>query len=268
MAKETRAEPCALRGANDQAWNVGHHETAFRADAHGAKVRHQGGEGVISHLGPRRRNGANERGFPRVGQAQEAHVGDQFKLKAQIAHFPNRSLGGAPWGPVHRAFKHRVTESVAPPRCDAKGLARLGEIAEGLEGFFVDDRRAHGHLHERILASSPGHLPARARLPCLRSVARLKAKIHERIEGSFGAEDHIAPIAAIPSVGAALSQILRPKERQASVSALARLDANHRLVYELHVAPFSQTTAPRQAKKNPGEPGLFRWLPIPGALGL
>ena len=121
-----------------------------------------GGEGVISHLGPRRRNGANERGFPRVGQAQEAHVGDQFKLKAQIAHFPNRSLGGAPWGPVHRAFKHRVTESVAPPAATRRvwpGSVRSPRSSGGFLRRSPSCPRAPSRAHPRLVArSSPGPL--------------------------------------------------------------------------------------------------------------
>ena len=240
----------------------------MRIHLHHAQTRYEGREGVVRHLGPGSRDRTNERGFPRIGKAQEAHIGDEFELEAQVTYFPRRSLGGAPGRPVHGALKHRVTQAMASPRSYAQGLTGLGEIPKGFKGFLVDHRRAHGHLHERILAPAPGHLPPGARLPRFRSIARLETEIHEGVQGRFGAEDHIAPIAAVATVRAALGQILRPKEGQASVTALARLHANHRLIYELHAAPSSPAAAPRRAKKNPGNRGFFAGPRISGALGL
>ena len=82
VAKEAGPQPRAFRGADNQPWHIGHHEAAFRTDAHGAEVGHEGGEGVIGDLGARCRDRANERRFTGVRKAQEAHIGDELELKS------------------------------------------------------------------------------------------------------------------------------------------------------------------------------------------
>ncbi len=77
MAKEPVPDASAIGGAFDQAGNVGQHEFAVLV-GHDTELGDQGGEGVVPDLGLGVGNLVDERAFARIGQAQEADIGEQL----------------------------------------------------------------------------------------------------------------------------------------------------------------------------------------------
>ena len=57
---------------------------ASSAGLHHAEVRDERREGVVGHLGPRARDGADEGALADVGEAEQAHVGEHLELEAEL----------------------------------------------------------------------------------------------------------------------------------------------------------------------------------------
>ena len=83
VAQEVVAEAAALAGALDQAGHVGDGERRV-AGAHDAEVGHQGGERVVGDLGPGPRHRGDQAGLARAGEADQADVGDDLELEADV----------------------------------------------------------------------------------------------------------------------------------------------------------------------------------------
>ena len=75
VPEERVAEPASLRRAFDEAGDVGEHELVV-AEAHDTEVRFERGERIVGDLGLRRAHRRDQRGLPRVGEADERGVGD------------------------------------------------------------------------------------------------------------------------------------------------------------------------------------------------
>ncbi len=77
MAEEAVPDPCAFGSALDQAGNIGKHEFAALVRDH-AQLGNQRGEGVVTDLGPRVRHLVDEGALARIGQTQQADIGQQL----------------------------------------------------------------------------------------------------------------------------------------------------------------------------------------------
>ena len=92
------------------------------ADDHDAEVRLQRGEGIVGDLGARRRDARDQRALAGVGIADQADIGEQLQLQAQLALFAGpaffmlarRLMGGG--------GKARVAASAAPAARDDDAL--------------------------------------------------------------------------------------------------------------------------------------------------
>jgi len=79
MAKESRAEPGAFRGALDQTGDIGDDEPLTLRQIDDAEIGRQGRERIVGDLGPGRAGRRQEGRFAGVWQADEASVGDQLE---------------------------------------------------------------------------------------------------------------------------------------------------------------------------------------------
>ena len=86
MAAFAGAEAVPLVRAFDQAGDVGneHAPVGVNLVDHNAEVGRKRGKGVGRNFGPRRRNLRDKRRLARIGQAQQARIGQNFQLKAQV----------------------------------------------------------------------------------------------------------------------------------------------------------------------------------------
>ena len=133
VAQELVAEAVARVRAFDQAGHVGHHEAAVVAQRDDAEVRRQRRERVVGDLGPRRRDARDQRGLARVGEPDQADVGEQLQLQAQVPRprpaRPARRAAGRDWS-RWRTARCRVRRGRRGPRARA-GRPRSGPPAAG-----------------------------------------------------------------------------------------------------------------------------------------
>ena len=80
MAQELNAQAVAQVCAFDETGDIGYHEAAEIGELHHAEVRFEGSERVVGDLGAGGRDARNERGLAGVGEAHQAHVGQEFQL--------------------------------------------------------------------------------------------------------------------------------------------------------------------------------------------
>ena len=86
MAQEIMAQAHAFGGALNEAGDIGADKALFRAHPHHAQHGGQRGEVIVGDLGLGRRDDADKGGLAHVGEADQAHVGDdlQFQLDVQV----------------------------------------------------------------------------------------------------------------------------------------------------------------------------------------
>src|SRR5262249_41298145 len=87
VAQEFVAQPSAGVRAFDQAWQVGNDDLPEVAGFDDAQLRLARGEWIRSDLRPRGADAAEQRALAGVGQADKAHVGDEFQFEMQLTVF-------------------------------------------------------------------------------------------------------------------------------------------------------------------------------------
>ena len=80
--------------ALDEPGDVGHHEALLAAPADHAQVGHQRGERVVGDLGPGPRDAADEGRLAGVGEADDAHVGQELQLEHELPLLAGRAVLG------------------------------------------------------------------------------------------------------------------------------------------------------------------------------
>ena len=157
VAQELVAEALALRGALDQAGDVGHDElgaVAPGAQPDHAEMRLQRGERVVRDLRLGGRHGRDQRRLPRVGEPDQRHVGHQLELHVQPELLALLALLGERGRPAAVGEEARV----APP-----ALAALGHHEAGaLHGQVAHHGAARGRARPCPRAPGPpGPCPVR-----------------------------------------------------------------------------------------------------------
>ena len=110
MAEETRAQARAFMRAFDQAGQIGDHEIGA-ADAHHAELRIQRGERVIGDFRLGRGDAREESRFARIGQADQADIGDQLQPQPDGFFFCRLAGIGVARRLVGRTLEMRIAEA-------------------------------------------------------------------------------------------------------------------------------------------------------------
>ena len=223
MPQEVVAEACALAGALDDAGDIGQHKALPLADVHDAEVGEQRGEVVVRYLGMGVGHHAQKRALAHVGEAHQAHVGQQLELQQHGV----RLAGQAGLGEAGRLARGGGEALVAPAAAAAaagdKVLAGAHVVHDGA-GVRVADDGADGDAQDNALT-----VPARAALAAAggavpgRELA-LVAEVHERVHVGVNAEDNVAAAAAITAVRPAGRDVFLAVEADCPVAALAGAD--------------------------------------------
>ena len=79
-------------GAFDQARDIRQHQGRILVQAGNAQVGFEGGERVSADLGTRRRDRRQKGRFAGIGRTDDADIGDQLELQAQVALFARLAL--------------------------------------------------------------------------------------------------------------------------------------------------------------------------------
>src|SRR5210317_1020117 len=83
MSKKLMPKARSLGCTFNKTWNVSHHKALFEAGLDHAKLRRKRCERVICHLRPGIGRRGNKRGFARIGQAEQPHIGKKFQLQPE-----------------------------------------------------------------------------------------------------------------------------------------------------------------------------------------
>ena len=109
VPQEPMPEAGALGRALDQARDVGEDEAPVLRHADDAEVRSQRRERVVGDLRPRARDHRQERRLADVRVAEEARLGEELQLEADV-----RSSPGVPGSDVRGAWFHAVLKWMLP----------------------------------------------------------------------------------------------------------------------------------------------------------
>ena len=233
MAEETIAQPDALMRALDQAGKVGEHESAT-VDLDHAELRMQRGEGIIGDLRLGRAHDRQERGLARIGQSDDAGVGDQLEPQPDGELLAGLAGIGAARRAVGRALEIRVAEAAVAAARDHDALAHVREVGEERLAVLLVDLRAGRHLHHHVGAVGAVAVLAHAAAAVLGLEVLLVAVVDQRVEAVDRLDHDVAALAAVAAVRPAeLDEFLAP-ERHAAVAAVAGADIDLGLVEEFH----------------------------------
>ena len=214
------AQAGALGGALDDAGDVGQNEGHPLLHVHHPQVGEQGGEVVVGDLGPGLAHHGEQGGLAHVGEAHQAHVGQELELQDHVPALAGQArLGEAGHLPGGGGEVLVAPAAVAPPgQHEAVGL---GHVADDLLRLRVPHHRAPGHLDDQVRPVLAGAALALAVHAVFRHVLALVPEVHQG-----GLQDHAAPPAAVAAVGAAGGHVLLPVEGHRAVAAVARLDCD------------------------------------------
>ena len=221
--------------ALDQPGNIGKHEFA-PVDFDDAKLRLQRGERIVGDL----RLGGADRGKKRrlagIGQSDDAGIGNKLKPQTDGVLFARLAGIGAARRAIGRGLKMRIAETAVAAMGKRDALAALGEIGEQRLAILVVDLRPHWHLQHGIGAVGAMAVLAHAAAAILGVKVLLVAIVDQRIEAIDCFRDHIAALAAVAAVWAAVLDEFLAAERHAAVAAVAGADIDLGLVEEFHSA--------------------------------
>jgi hypothetical protein len=236
VAQEAGAQARAFRSALDQAGNVGDDEALVGRQVHDAEVRGQGRERIVGDLRLGGAGGGQEGRLARVGQADQADVGDQLQPHPDPAFFAFLAGIGVFRGLVDRALEVQVAPAAVAALGQQQARARVVEVGD--QGFLVlfedlgADRDLQQHVVARRAVARAAHaVDARAGLEVL-----LIAVVDQGVEAFDGLDPHVAAATAVAAVRAAVLDVLLAAERHRSAAAVTGADVDLALVQEFHGA--------------------------------
>ena len=238
---DTEARP--LRGPLDQAGDIGDHKAAQAVNPHHPEVGHQGGEGIIGHLGLGGGYRPDKGGFAGIGQPQQTHIRQHFKLQAQVAGLPLATRRGLARGAVDARFVAGVAEPAEAALGHQQTLPLDGQVAQDLLGILVDHRGTDRHLENQVGATLARAVATPARLAILRAKTPLVAKIHQGIDTVIRLQEHAAAVAAIAAIGPPHGNVLFPAEAKTTITTLAGVDGDGGLINKFHGCILAEVSA-------------------------
>jgi hypothetical protein len=231
VAEEPVAETLPLVGALDEPGDVGHHE-ALGVHVGDAEVRRERREGVVGDLRLRRGQAGQQRGLPGVREPDQAEVGHRPQLHVE----PPLLALLASLGRARRAILRAGEPHVPPAAPPAAGHDGLGPGAHQVrqEPLLVGDDRPVGHRDHEVPsrgAVSPG---TAARLAALGALVGVVGEPRQVPEAGIDAEDDVASVSAVATVGTAAGRERLAAHRRGPVAATAGAGPHLALVHEPH----------------------------------
>src|SRR5208282_5620826 len=221
----------------DEAGQVGHHEAAAHAGTRAvrgddAQVRLECGEGIVGDFGARRRDAGNQGGFAGVGQADQAHVGQETQFEAQVALLAGLAVFEFARGLVPGFCEVLVAAAAAPAARGQKTDARLGEVEEYFAGIVVVDQRADGNFKQGVGAGLAVAVGAQAVTPGVRAKLAVEAVAQEGVVVGIGNDRDAAALAAVAAGRAAAGHKFLAPEGNAAAAAVSSLHVDAGFVNE------------------------------------
>src|SRR6185437_10573642 len=225
VAEDAVAEAGALVRSFNQARNIGEHELAA-IDTDDAKLRIERGERIVGDFGFGGADGGEEGRFAGIRKADDAGVRDQLEAQPDGLFRARLTRIGAPRRPIGRGLEMRVAEATIAAAQQHYLLRGFGEIGDQRRTVLLIDLRADRHFEQGVRAVGAMTILAHASLAVLGVEVLLVAIVDQRIESLDGQHNHVATLAAIAAVRAAIFNEFLAAERHAAVSTVARADIN------------------------------------------
>ena len=136
VAEELVTEADIGVGTLDQARDIGNGGAADGVELHDTDHGLQGGEGVVSDFGAGSAEFGEERGFARVGEADETSVSDGAEFEIEVALLAGGAGGKLAWSLVGGGFEVDVTFAAFAALAEDELFTNGGEVGHGFEGDF------------------------------------------------------------------------------------------------------------------------------------
>ena len=224
MAQELVPQADAAVGAFDQAGQVGDDEDAFAARMDDAEVRMLGRERIVGDFGMRLRQPAQQRRFARVGQADQAGVGDDFQFEDEPAFLAVLAGLGFLGSAIGAGGEGLVAAPAVATFADDDFVAVFDEVAQDMAAFAIVDDGPRRHGDDDVLAVASGLLRAAAGAAVDGAPVFAIDDVGEAVGAGDDTDDDAAAVPAVAAVGAACGFVLFAAEAAAAASAVAALD--------------------------------------------
>ena len=225
VSQEPVAEPVSRVRALDEPRHVGHDEAAVAAESDDSEVWCQRRERIVGNLGTGRGDPRDERRLARVGEPDEADVGQELQLEAQESFFARFTRLDAPWGAIGRGDEARVAAAATASLCDEDLLALVGEIPEQMQalvrGILFEDERPDRHLDLEVVGRPPGLVGALPVRTAPGFELGVKTEVDERVLAGSGDDVDGAAVAAVAAVRAAARDELLTSEAERTGASVA-----------------------------------------------
>ena len=264
VAEELDAEACAEVGAFDEAGHVGDGEAEVVggvADLDDAEVGLEGGEGVVGDLGAGGGEARDERGFADVGEADEAGVGEEAELEAEVAFFAGAAELVLAGGLVGGGGEVLVATAAAAAAGDDELVVGGGEVVDELVGLVVVEDGADGDVEGDGLAAVAGHVGAEAVAAALAFPLGVEAEVDEGVVAEGRAHEDVAAVAAVAAGGTAAGNEFFSAKGHGAVAAVAGLYADASFIdehfFSVAVGAWSGVWGGRVGQGSPGVNARF-----------
>ncbi len=244
MLQKADAQTRALRGTFDEAGNVGHHKAAMLPHIDDPEIRDQRREGVVRHLRPGRGNSANQRGFARVWQPQQADVRDHLHLKRESTLLAGKPRAILPRRTIGAGFEALIAPATLAALGHQERFVRLDHVGEDLARLGVAYRRTDRDGDVKILPSPAGAIVAAAGIAVLAAESAFDAEVGQGVDARYGAQINAAAVAPVTAVRASQGHEFLATKTGAAPATVAGLDLHFGFVDEFHDL---QTKTPARA---------------------
>ena len=224
VRQEAVPEAGALAGPLDEAGDVGDDRRPLTEIQH-AQVGVDRGERIGRDLGVRPRQRGEQRRLARVGQPDQADVGEQLEREREPELVALQTLLGELGRLAGRTLEADVAAPALAAAGDEQALALAHEVAEEL-ALGVADLGADRHLDEQfgpVGAALVGAAPVAA---VDGAEVVLVAEVREVVQLARRDQHDVAAGRAVPSVGPALGHVLLTAEAHGAAAAVTSAHAD------------------------------------------
>ena len=233
MAEEPVTDPGPVGRAFDQARDVGEDEFAVLVPHH-SELRGERGKGVIANLGFGVGDLVDEGRLARIGQPEQARVGEQLEPQPDIhlaAQFAGLVLAR---GAVGAGLVRSVAASAHAALEQHDFLPDLGHVEQHRLAVVVEHLRAERNLDHQILAGCTGAVLAHPGNAALGFEVLCVTEVDQGVEPGDRFKNDVAAAPAVTAVGPAIFDVHFAPERHLTGAALARADEYFGLIEKMH----------------------------------
>ena len=223
VTQEVMAEARTLGGPGNQPRDIRKDRAISAGATHYPEVGHQGGEGVIGNLGPRRREHRDQGALAGIGQANDSHLGQQLQLELELPLLPIASLGEFLRRAVAIAQVVGIAQSAAATDGHQQTLALLGEIPQEDVGSGIADLRATGDLDHQGGPTGTGGLVGPSTPTIVSGKEALVLEIQQGLKVGVSLQPDIPAPATVTAGGAACGNVFLTAKSGYSIAAASCL---------------------------------------------